>query len=758
MIYCILSFLFYAILACFLHIGRLLDGSSVLHVILLGLLKNKKMIKIDSANNCIQRQICRFQCVSFLKNRKRRVFSKSSLLTRYCAGHQSPDRYQDPEMETENGTPAADVVHPLQTAAFLVNSTINNQVNVNFTASQPDIPMTNLYYQCRAERTSSFRNNAIELGGCASFGFEVGGEKHRIGSFEFKNIESEKCYLGSRICKGTSQVNQNICLSFDPVTRTCLTCESNHGVTGNPSGCFILSDQNFVANLSGAAGAGTCIGVIRLEDSSLDELADILCELFDRAALPAGTAVCVGSGSHLHRVGATIYAQDWNKCNAKLSARFPGFKICPLIPLPREDCPAALASDLSILACWFARMYNSGTVGLIDCWAKLAHSLASQTPADESSFTAYSTLALPVSLAPNAQLAPSRFALSSSRCGKDVPLDAKATSELLRALLTALSSQLMVDCNPGESPVRITANQQSGKDFSRTVVVIGASNMRRCLPILGSLGYETVDLTHIGWDGSDAAVARVRGELDKLKELKNATYVLDLLTCNSYRFVQADGGLALPVKLGARFHLLGDVALCDDKMLKTAITKLLPLLSSIDGPKVILPPLPRFVAGGCCGEASHARNTEQDGHGEKMLQGIMHLRKIVRDELVSSSLTGYWVADPVAALLDSDLLRPVSATELSHFLGGDNVHFTPLGYTKLVAGITNCFEKAVKKLSQSAASYSVSGSSGAPSKFYWRGFISTHGAVRTGFKYGHRNHGGSDYNKRPRSHPYRGAK
>ena len=91
-------------------------------------------------------------------------------------------------------------------------------------------------------------------------------------------------------------------------------------------------------------------------------------------------------------------------------------------------------------------------------------------------------------------------------------------------------------------------------------------------------------------------------------------------------------------------------------MLKTAITKILSLLSSIDGTKVILPPLPRFVAGGCCGETSHAQNTEQEGHGEKMLQGIMHLRKIVRDELVNSSLTGFWVADPVAALLDSDLL------------------------------------------------------------------------------------------------------
>ena len=57
MIYCFLSYLFYAILACFLHIGRLLDGFSVFHVILLDLLKDKRMIKIDSVSIYIQRQI-----------------------------------------------------------------------------------------------------------------------------------------------------------------------------------------------------------------------------------------------------------------------------------------------------------------------------------------------------------------------------------------------------------------------------------------------------------------------------------------------------------------------------------------------------------------------------------------------------------------------------------------------------------------------------------------------------------------------------
>ena len=124
-------------------------------------------------------------------------------------------------------------------------------------------------------------------------------------------------------------------LSFDPQTKTCLTCESGHGAPGDGTGCFILTDQNFVANLSGAAGAGGCIGVVRVEDSSLDELAEFLCELFGRGALSAGSVVCVGSGSHLHRTGAMIYAQDWNRCNTKIMARFPGIRVCPLI---EGDC------------------------------------------------------------------------------------------------------------------------------------------------------------------------------------------------------------------------------------------------------------------------------------------------------------------------------------------------------------------------------------------------------------------------------------
>ena len=170
-------------------------------------------------------------------------------------------------------------------------------------------------------------------------------------------------------------------------------------------------------------------------------------------------------------------------------------------------------------------MYGTGTVGLQECWAKLAYLIASQLPANEQSQPSYRTIALPVSLSPNAQLAPSRFVTTNSRCAEDVPLDTKATSELIRALLTALNSNLMI----------------------------------------------------------------------------------------------------------------------------------LPLVNSISGPKIILPPLLRFVSGGCCGESSHAHYVGSEGHGDDFLKKIVHLRKVVKTELIRSSLTGYWVADPVVYLLDSNL-------------------------------------------------------------------------------------------------------
>ena len=107
---------------------------------------------------------------------------------------------------------------------------------------------------------------------------------------------------------------------------------------------------------------------------------------------------------------------------------------------------------------------------------------------------------MPASLRKGAPLTTYRFVKTGPRCVQDVPLDAKATDELVRALLLALSSTLMLDCNPRESPVRIFAAQEPAKDNITTVCLIGASNMRRCIPFYKAMGLEVIDLTTLGWD------------------------------------------------------------------------------------------------------------------------------------------------------------------------------------------------------------------------------------------------------------------
>ena len=340
--------------------------------------------------------------------------------------------------------------------------------------------------------------------------------------------------------------------------------------------------------------------------------------------LGPGTVLCIGSGTHLHRTGPTIYAQDWITCITRLGSKFPGIRICPLTPIPNVDCPPSLASDLAMLACWFARMYNSGTLGLLDCWAGLAQRLAALPTTGEVSAPTFRAIAMPSSLSKNAALTTFRFVETSLRRVSNTPLDGKATDELVRALLMVLSSTLMLDCSPGESPVRTLTAKEPAKDTLTTVCVVGASNMRRCIPFYRAMGLEVIDLTSMGWDGSEEVARRVIASLRELSEKDGIVYVLDIFTATSYRFKQSDGGLALPIKIGGKYHLLGDLAICEDKSFKATIAKNMPVLEAVGGPMVIIPPLPRFMGGG--GAARNAATLQTVGPAHMAISFLRKLR------------------------------------------------------------------------------------------------------------------------------------
>jgi hypothetical protein len=634
------------------------------------------------------------------------------------------------------------------------------------------------YYQCRAGRDATFKNDAVESSHGAELGYIVGGEDARLGSFEDNLDTIQDCFVGSRVYRESTQVNQNLCCTFDPATLTCLNCSSQHTVISNAPVCFCVSDQNFVANLAGTEGTNGCVGVIRLESAGLCELADITTEILKQAKLYPGSVICMGSGTHLHRVGATRYACDWNIAAARLSKTFPNVRICPLIPIPTANCPGALALNITYLACWYARMYTGSTLGLPDCWAKLTRFTAELSAADVEAPT-YHTIAMPASLSPDAQLTTYRFRTTHSRHVSTSGLDVKATDELVLALLNALQSQLGIDCSPRDTPVRTTAREGRGKENITKLILIGASNMRRCIPPLRAQGFEVVDLTHIEWKGSDDSVKKVLEAVEQYESgHTEVAVILDLLTCISYRFVQDDGGLALPMKISGRYHLLGDLDCCTDAVLKNCIGKFFPIFRKLEGyglPMVICPPLPRYLAGGCCPIESHAANAQLPNHGENFLQKIMHLRKVVRGELDGSGLRAFWIPDPVQGLTSAlnqsgnnsgpeNMARISSpsvacmAAEIGMLMLGDNVHYTQLGYTNLALELSNSLKKCLNKLN-TAAECNVSGTSsesrGKQPSYFWRGFLSQRGAIRprfsaTNFKTG------SGKRAATCTHPYRG--
>ena len=497
-----------------------------------------------------------------------------------------------------------------------------------------------------------------------------------------------------------------------------------------------------------------CIGVVRVESASLEELVDLTFEIFGNQKFPAGSVFCLGSASHLHREGLTTYTQDWGRCVSRLARTLAGVQVCPLIPILTENCPGSLANDLVALASWYAKIYEGQTLGLMDTWVKLATILSEHTTISNGVKT-YHSVALPDSLAPGATLKNHRFISTGSRRVKSEGFDAKTTGELLRALLQVLSSLLGISCSPSGNTVRAPEQRVGTKEDIDHLIVVGYSHMRRVASHLKESGYKVTECALPGTIPDNASINALISTLPHKLEPGTAL-IFDLFGNFSYRFEQADGSMALPILLGGKYHLLGRVGVCSDAAFKTLVQNLASLFAiAPDTPKVILPPIPRYISGSCCDIAGHGDNAGTAEHARLMTEKVAHLRKLLRTELGNSNLEGYWVPDILSGLVPrsegGETPLEDSAAELGSLFGGDNVHLTPHAYAKLAETVTRGVGEAVKKSMQSECQVT-----GEKKRFYWRGFSSARGStkrVNTPALYNHRVENGG----KPSSDGWRGG-
>jgi hypothetical protein len=192
--------------------------------------------------------------------------------------------------------------------------------------------------------------------------------------------------------------------------------------------------------------------MIRLEDASIPELADLAFEILEKHHLPPGTIFMFGSASHLLNADTTIYTQEWCHMFGDVSSRYPDSRILPLTPVIREDCPGAVSRQLIELATWYKTVV----------WDTLIATLC-KTDEDglDLGYDEIYSVAMSAFLAPNAPLRNFKFKTNSSHTTTTTGMDSLASKELLGSLIEKLKCTFATTANSKDILLEVPAEPES---------------------------------------------------------------------------------------------------------------------------------------------------------------------------------------------------------------------------------------------------------------------------------------------------------
>jgi len=556
------------------------------------------------------------------------------------------------------------------------------------------------HIQCHNARLASMCVEATSISTDSTFGKRISAIPVPVGTLNPPgDREVLRTFHAARAKRGTDTVNQSVSMSIDPSTSTCLSCAVEHPILDSAGRPIIIAlcDQNFVPVWPGN-GCGSCISIIRIDNANLHELVDMLLEIFDRQGLPDGSIVLMGTVSHLHRVGAGIYAREWTQVVGRVGRRWPNVRVGPLVPIIREDCPGGVQRELIELASWLSKVYSNNAQGFQDSWTSLINTVISNSTGATalSSMESY-TLCLPTNLDPHSPAAPSTFCTYSSRPSILHGMDKGSIRGLLDSVTTVLGRDFNVDVRIGTSGAENATEDNAVKEPISKLVLVGASNLKRAAASLSSEGFEVINLSIPGWVVSPTNVSDLCAQIKQLAADSGTAFVFDLFGNSVTRYERFDGSTALPNKEHGGYHLPGEVQVCTDEIFKKLVETVLPLIDCVPGHfKVIFPPQPRYMFAPCCDAKDHCTNLANPSHQDILLGGNLRLRALLKKQLCDSHRDKFWVADTcmqVRFVQDKAVQERVALLKLVSAI--DGVHFTMEGYrnvAKNVADIVRNFE------------------------------------------------------------------
>ena len=199
----------------------------------------------------------------------------------------------------------------------------------------------------------------------------------------------------------------NISSSFEPKSMHCVTCTEKRVIltdTQHPV-CLVLADQNFCPYVPARRGE-KCMLVVRAEDGMLGDLEGIFREVFRDyckpiGCQPQGSAILLGSLSHLSILGITSYVEDLVRTtNCLINLTGPGVSVCPLVSIPLSGISDSTSIvQLANLDSWVVSNKMAPSISLPvsrdelwDVLCKSASTFVSQGPKGESLYLLVATV------------------------------------------------------------------------------------------------------------------------------------------------------------------------------------------------------------------------------------------------------------------------------------------------------------------------------------------------------------------------------
>ena len=474
----------------------------------------------------------------------------------------------------------------------------------------------------------------------------------------------------------------------------CLGCTDEHSFADRMAGeglpvLVILSDQAFPAVLP-AAGA-LCPIIMRVEDGTISEIVDVFMDRLKafcspHGSLPPGSVILLGSLSHLRARGVADYAESLVGAAHRLGSKTgSNVDVVPLVFVPMQGiADGCVIRDLFDLDGWLASAAQP--VSTLLGSAREAFWKTVFEEGGERGTQETRTIMLPHNLKNNRKAAytcePPICQLPASLS----PFDSQKEQKIVLSILREINETygLGLDENPN---LERTMDPIVVHDKGR-LVIVGASHMNKvCREIVTD--HEVVNLAEPGWVPEPESVSELVGELNRLKVKESDTVVLDLLSNSVYMGSDASGMPAKVEKMkDGRYHLLGDLQICPESVLKRILRDCGQIFEAIKpAKKILMVPFPRYISGKCCPDQNHIEN-----YGiESYLNEILKVSVTVKSAIATVKLVSNFV---VYELSESDVIDMAELTNAdAPAVWADPVHFRPEVYASIAADLAAIAER-----------------------------------------------------------------